>query len=309
MVKRSETTAMMLHGPLKPQPSERWVMYRILCPIIDASCIDSGFEPFFEYSLPSQPNSTLKVDIALLSGEKPVWYIEAKKFTRSLSPKMVEQYLHGDVMGAVTNGNYWIFLVQGRMAVIGPVLDSNAFPVEEEVKRIEAMFTCTSPAEALATGLFTDTRLNLLLNPAASMVRRPKADRGTRQIPLHTVYADMPSALDQALGKSPPGSITFHFLEMLREKNPEVPCGQIEVNDNRIVWTRGRFDRLCRIKLKSWQLNMVVAKEIIEWIGEVNISARLKTHDQNINMIEVFAGNTVSAETLLPVFAYPGKRS
>jgi hypothetical protein len=60
------TTSMMLDNPIRPQPSERWAMYRLICPVVDKACDVSALEPYFEYSQPNGPNRRLFADIALM---------------------------------------------------------------------------------------------------------------------------------------------------------------------------------------------------------------------------------------------------
>lgn len=75
--------------PIRPQPSERWAMYRLICPVTDAASEINGLEAFYEYSQPNGPNKRLSADIAIVQGSRPVWLIEAKKFARKLHPGQV----------------------------------------------------------------------------------------------------------------------------------------------------------------------------------------------------------------------------
>lgn len=79
--------------------------------------------------------------------------------------------------------------------------------------------------------------------------------------------------------------------------------------EQRLTWWRGGTDRLCRINLESKQLDVLVAQEIVDWIGETSIVARLKSHDSNALMREAFARNPSEANALVRVFAYPVSRT
>ncbi len=81
--------------------------------------------------------------------------------------------------------------------------------------------------------------------------------------------------------------------------------GILKVNDNRLVWSHGPTKRrLARIDLTSKQLEILIAAEVSEWLGATNIAARLKPHE-NLKMLQAFARDQASADSLLPVFQYP----
>ena len=102
---------MILPEKITPQSSERWVVYTLVCPLMVEVSKRFGWDYHFEYSQPVGPNRSRKVDVALLRGEQPVWYVEAKKWEKYPAPGMVTSYLHDNVAGVVTNGNYWVFVV------------------------------------------------------------------------------------------------------------------------------------------------------------------------------------------------------
>lgn len=280
-------------------------MYRIICPLVDISCERSGLEPYFEYAQSRRPNSMTKVDIALLSQDRSIWYIEAKKYARAIHPDMVITYLHDDVMGAVSNGNYWVFVIRGRTCTVGPILDASGAPLAALVKQVVELLACRSPEEALNVGEFTDSPVGLVSNLEASSVQRRSGGKGTRAFAVKTEYTSLTAALDQALSSCPPGSTTEYYLQRLQEASLEVTGGNLEVSDNRLIWRRGPTDRLARINLKSSQLEILIATEVSEWIGAANIAARLKIHDKNPKMLQAFAPDPASADSLLPVFQYP----
>ncbi len=97
---------MKLNEVIRPQPSERWAMYRLICPVVDRACEISGLEPFFEYSQPNGPNRRLSADIALMRGDRPIWLVEAKRYSQRLHPDLVASHLREGLMGTVTNGNH-----------------------------------------------------------------------------------------------------------------------------------------------------------------------------------------------------------
>jgi hypothetical protein len=295
------------HLPLNlhPQLSERWVMYRLVCPLVDISCERSGLEPYFEYAQPNGPNSSIKVDIALLSQDCPIWYIEAKKYARAIHPEMVLAYLHDDVMGAVSNGNYWVFVIRGRTCKVGPILDASGAPLPALVEQVVELLACRSPEEALNVGEFTGSPVGLVRNLEASSVQRRSGGKGTRVYAVKTTYTSLTAALNQALSSCLPGSTTEYYLRRLRAASLEVSGGILEVSDNRLIWQRRPQDRLARINLKSRQLEILIAAEVTEWIGAANIAARLKIHNKNPNMRQAFAPDPASADSLLPVFRYP----
>jgi len=297
-----------LPDEMEPQASEKWALYRIICPIVDTSCHFSGLEPYFEYPQPTGPNSVIKVDIALLTEQKkPIWYIEAKKFARPIHRAMIEGYLRDDLMGVVSNGNNWIFVIMGKAFTVGPILDNSNKPIDAEIDRIIRLLSCKSIKQLLGLGDFKEETPLLVKNVNASTVHRQSAGKGKRLYAEKTTYTELAPALQQACKASIPDSMTALYLHKLMDSGLQISGGFLEVSEKRLIWWRAKSDRLVRIDLTSKQLSVLIAREIIDWIGIAKISARLKIHDKNTNMMQSFANTPLKVESLLPVFQYPIK--
>ncbi len=288
--------------PIRPQPSERWAMYRLICPVTDAALEISGLEAFYEYSQPNGPNKRLSADIAIVQGSRPVWLIEAKKFARKLHPDLIDCYLKPGMMGAVTNGNHWIFLVRGKHVVYGPMVQPDG-QVDGAVRgRVTRMLASKSEDEAF--GLEDGWREDWL---GIAAVESPQIwymnkATGSREFAEKLHFDTLGEAACAALKHAKHGTSTALLLEELLAAQVEIRGGSVEVSKNRLIWVLPGLGRGARVDLASRQLDMLVHNTLIDAVGRDTISASIKLHDKNHHMSVCKASAPHEVSSLVPVF-------
>lgn len=166
-----------------PQKSERWVMYRIINPIVDFSCRSKPERiVFFEYNQPSSVGTVQSADIAVLEDNIPVILIEAKKADKEISPDLIAKYLSGTVFGIVSNGYWWIVVSSGgQTRHLYLNLWKNKRISEESLLDLIKILECSDPSEVQRISSGWDETIRYIkpeVRPA-----RSAAPRATRQLP------------------------------------------------------------------------------------------------------------------------------
>lgn len=293
----------MLTAPLIPQPSERWAMYRLICPIVDAAALASGLVPYFELSQPNGPNKRLSADIALVSGDKPVWLVEAKKFTKRLDPGLIAPYLSPDVMGVVTNGNHWVFVLGDEVFVAGPVLSETGSPNAKHQEAIISVLSSTNLKVAAGLARKSLSRWSEYVVSRKPTVWTINKGLGTREFAERTIYQRLSDVLPIALSLVVENSATESLLEELEETGAEIPIGYLELSENRLVWWLRNGLRGIRLNLKSRQIDMLSSSALLDAVGRAHIQASLKMHDKNHDMYVVRATELDEIRSLVPLFS------
>lgn len=295
---------MNLTKVFRPQPAERWVMYRLVCPVVDAACETSGIDPFFEYSTPNGPNKRLSADIALIPAGRstPVWMIEAKKFERHVDPGMVDSYLVPGAMGVVTNGNQWIFKIAGKYLGIGPLLRPDGRVDETVYRRLVALIATLDEDSALAlSDEWTDT-WTARTKAASPEIWKVSGGKGTRAYHEMIRYETLQEAAAAARAHAQSGTLAANLLDQIIDAGRQVPVGWIEVNKARMVWWLMHGRRGARLNLTGRHMEMLVDNVILDQIGRQNVKASIKMHDKNIAMSMLKAGMADELEGLVSVF-------
>ncbi len=288
------------------QPAERWVMYRLVMPIVDEACALNGLESYFEYFKPNGPNRRLSVDIALVDGnERPIWMIEAKKISRTLNPGFVTPYLTRGEMGVVSNGEYWVFCIDGETTTVGPILDADGYIIPNEVDRIVSTLFQVTPSDAKAalngwktgwSGYNIENKQNVwrLGKGTVERVFAKKMKTDSLQEAVGAILATSTAIK--------PETPLEKFLLMLQERDIEIPEGYIEFSVSRLVWRLADGRRGFRILLSGKQLEMLIHSDIVGSVGEERITAQAKMHDKNDKMILYKASTDAELASLLAIF-------
>ncbi|AUA55411.1 Uncharacterised protein [Achromobacter spanius] len=164
----------------------------------------------------------MSADIAIVQGSRPVWLIEAKKFARKLHPDLIDCYLKPGMMGVVTNGNHWIFLVRGKHVVYGPMVLPDG-QVDAAVRaRVTRMLACISEDEAF--GLENGWREDWL---GIVAVKSPKIwymnkATGSREFAEKLHFDTLGEAARAALKHAKHGTSTALLLEELLAAEMEI---------------------------------------------------------------------------------------
>lgn len=277
-------------------------MYRLICPVVDLALARNGLEAFFEFSQPNGPNKRLSADIALIRGEQPVWLIEAKRFTQSLHPDLVAPYLKPGMMGAVTNGNHWVFIVRGQTIVLGPMIKSNGsrdLNVEAEVVSI---LTLLSEDDVLKhTGPWAASWAPFE-RTSGPPIWRLNEGAGSREFAEKVTFEHLSDAVKAALPHVRPNSPTAQLLEELNESGADISSGSIEVSSKRLIWWLPDRRRGARLNLESSQVEMLVLNSILSKVGRDQIQASVKLHDKNHAMSTCKANSLAEVRSLVAIF-------
>jgi hypothetical protein len=272
---------MRLEVPLRPQPSERWAMYRLICPVVDRACDESGLEPFFEYSQPNGPNRRLSADIALMRRDQPIWLIEAKKFSQRLHPDLVAPYLKEGMMGIVTNGNYWVFCVNGKTFTAGPLLNDSRHVERTILDQLVSLIATEKEEHALAQSHAWNTEWVPFQRYARPEVWRTSAAKGTRLFAEKQRFSTLRDAVLNAKEHVASDSVIGFFLEEIIESGQEISVGEIEVSEKRLIWWLPDGRRGARINLEGRHLEILFLNEFLDLYGRTRILGSLKMHDKN----------------------------
>ena len=293
----------MLTGKITPQPSERWAIYRMICPIVDSATAASGLVSYFEFSQPNGPNKRLSADIALLNNNKPVWLIEAKKFGKKLDPGLIAPYLTDGVMGVVTNGNYWIFVICQKIYVAGPVLSEHGEAIFDIQTVIISLLSQTNEDAAASLACKTLSAWSGHIISKRPTVWTLNKGLGSREFAKKVIYNRLSDAVLEVLPLVVEGSPTELLLEELQQSGAEIPGGRIEVSKNRLVWWLQSGARAIRLNLKSRQIDMLASNRLIEAVGKTLIRASIKMHDKNYEMSVLRATEVDEVRSLVALFS------
>ncbi|GAB3656317.1 hypothetical protein [Ramlibacter alkalitolerans] len=278
-------------------------MYRLICPVVDAALEVNGLEAFFEYSQPNGPNRRLSADVAILRNEEPVWLIEAKRFTQKLHPDLVAGYLKPGVMGVVTNGNDWIFVVRGKHLRIGPMVHEDGtidIAIRDALVRT---LSSVSEDDALRNHtLWCDAWVVPKKSGKAPAVWEVNRGKGSRVYAEKETFTRLRDAVQKAAEFAKPDSQTGFFLEEVLQSGSEIPGGSIEVSEKRLIWWLPGGGRGVRINLESKQLEILVHNSLLDAVGRHNIKASIKLHDKNHAMSVCKASTPAELRSLVPVF-------
>ncbi|KQS87547.1 MULTISPECIES: hypothetical protein [unclassified Rhizobium] len=295
---------MNLTKVFRPQPSERWAMYRLVCPVVDAACEVSFLEPFFEYPQPNGPNKRLSADIALMAEgrQTPIWLVEAKKFGKQVHPGMIDPYLNPGAMGCVTNGNQWIFKIAGRYLSIGPLLRLDGQMDESVYRRLVTLIATVDEGSALVlSDEWTDT-WTMKAKAAAPSIWKVSGDKGTRAYQEKIRYETLQEAAVAARAYAMSGTLVADMLDQIIDAGLQAPVGWFEVNQARIIWWVKHKMRGARLKLTGRHIEMLVDNVILDRIGRQNVKASIKMHDKNMQMSMLKAGLADELAGLVSVF-------
>lgn len=102
----------------QPQSSERWAMYRLIVPVVDAANSALGLEVYFEFNQTSAHATSQSVDIALRDASGTRVMVEAKRVDREISAEQISKYLSPDTRGVVTNGVDWVLCCDRKNKVV-----------------------------------------------------------------------------------------------------------------------------------------------------------------------------------------------
>ncbi len=277
---------------VRPQPSERWAMYRLICPVVDAACNKSRLEPFFEYSQPNGPNKRLSADIALMHDglQTPVWIIEAKKYGRRIDPGMIDPYLNPGAMGVVTNGNQWVFKIAGKYLSIGPLLRPDGRIDPPTFEKLVAMISTVDEKSALALSDRWVATWQQMSKPSGPAVWKVSGGMGSRAYHPKTRYETLAEAAVAARGQTPSETLAAAFLDRVISSEIRASCGFFEVSQARLIWWIEERMRGLRLNLSGQHLELLVDNTLLDGLGRGNIRASIKMHDKNIRMSLLKAG-------------------
>lgn len=289
---------------VRPQPSERWAMYRLICPVVDAACSISGLEPFFEYAQPNGPNKRLSADIALTAeGRKtPVWLVEAKKFGRKIDPGMIDAYLNPGAMGLVTNGNQWIFKIAGRYLSVGPLLRPDGRVDEAIYNRLVEMIGTVEEASALALSDAWMDMWKATRQATGPAIWKISGGKGSRAYHEKTRYETLQEAAAAARTYTSSDTLAAALLDTIIATGQQTPVGYFEVNEARMIWWVSEKVRGARLNLTGKHMEMLVDNCILDSFGRHNVKASIKMHDKNIRMSVLKAGLPEELSGLVPLF-------
>jgi hypothetical protein len=287
---------------IRPQPSERWAMYTLICPLVDRANAISGFASYYEYSRPNGPNRRLSADIALIENDKVVWLIEAKKFSRVLSPELIDAYLTDGTMGVVTNGNHWIFIAGDQKCTVGPIVDASGTIEEERAALIVALLQTRSIVEATRIQAGWSNTWQKIPRVKTPMMWELSAGLGSRSFYEKVKCLSLSEAASQALRHVYSDSPTEHFFKRLLERSFSIATGTIEVSEKRLIWWITPSTRGARINLESSMLEILVLSSLLDALGRHNVFASQKIHDKNLAMTVCKATKPHEIDSLIPLF-------
>lgn len=293
---------MKIDAIVRPQPSERWAMYRLICPVVDKACDVSRLEPFFEYSQPNGPNRRLSADIALMKNDQPIWLIEAKRFNQRLHPDLITPYLKECVMGIVTNGNHWIFCVQGKTFTAGPLLNMSGQIDESILECLVALISTDSEDAALAQAYPWSSAWQPFARSVGPNIWRSTAGTGARLFVEKHKFSTLMEAVSAAQAHVQQDTIVRLFLDELIVAGQEITTGMIEVSTKRLIWWLPDRRRAARVNLEGKQLEILILNELLDSLGRNRVIASVKIHDKNHKMSICKASTLAEVRSLVPIF-------
>lgn len=267
-----------------PQPAERWVMYRLITPVVDYATVGMSVTLYFEFNQTSEHRTHQSVDIALLDNQNtPQVLVEAKRVNRKLSPEQIAKYLEPGVRGIVTDGYIWILCEGERHSTIRLFFDGQL--VEETLDQIVAFITGKP---------FTAEKVNSVSDEYSSTEKVHKVEKLHRaKRAKHTVQStknaeDFQAFID-TLDKSPAAEIAllssiYKALQKLRT----TPNFHWETRVTRVSFFDDSLpkkqQRLARIELGKKQPDILIRNEIVNKNLELAKIATPTIHDKGKHM-------------------------
>lgn len=270
------------------QKSERWVMYRLVNPIVDYACEQTKWLPFFEYVQASQVRTVQSVDIALLEDNKPRIYIEVKKIDKELSPDLVNKYLPDNLIGAVTNGCDWIFASQQKYLYLS-LLHESGFRINEHDLDVIIDILRHPDHHHLVK---IDAELEIETRVMKKKFSKPKSiqlQKAEKKDYPKSQFDSAQSALNAVNTRTDIPDLTRMFLlSFLSKANKHRRGIYFEMNENRFVWfdvnLHTQSNRLGRVLLKGGIPDILIFTQLVSKNPRLEQIVRSEIHKKTADM-------------------------
>ena len=197
---------------------------------------------------------------------------------------MIDAYITPGVMGAVSNGNYWIFKIRERFLNVGPVLNIDGRIDQDVYNLVVSLLTVSDELTAISTvegwtDIWQPTNVF-----SAPRLWRASGGKGERAYHKKMRFNSLAEAAAAAKEKAADGAMAALLLEELLQIPEAQPVGYWEVSEGRMVWWLKEGERVARLDLTGKQLELLIHNKLLDAVGRENIHASIKMHDKNTAM-------------------------
>lgn len=270
------------------QKSERWVMYRLVNPIVDHACEATKWLPFFEYAQASQVRTVQTIDIALLENKIPKIYIEVKKIDKELSPDLVNKYLPDNLVGAVTNGCDWVFASQKKYLYLSLLHDNGSEIKEHDLDLIIDILRNPIPGHLSSIDADWEIETRVMKKKFA----KPKSiqlQKAAKKDYPRSRFDSAQSALNAVNSRADIPDLTRTFLlSFLSSANKHRRDIYFEMNENRFVWfdlnLHTKSNRLGRVLLKGSIPDILIFTPLVSRNPHLEQIVRSEIHKKTADM-------------------------
>ena len=267
----------------KPQPSERWAMYRLIAPVVDYANQSMGLFPCFEYNQTSSHGTHQSVDIALLDDQDtPRVLIEAKRAGRKVSPEQIEKYLIHTTRGVVTNGFIWILCHQGKHEAV------TLFKDHLETESLVRILGFLKGSNAITGKLSTSDHVYSNPVKVRRIVNKVKISRPTHSIAVCSTHEDLLGFIQSSENRPTNELALLHSICHALNENTTPECLRVETRKTRISFFDNRLsrnkNRLARIELGKAHPDILVRTWVVDKYPELTSIAKSDIHDKGAHM-------------------------
>jgi len=279
------------------QQSERWVMYRLINPIVDYACGLTGQLPYFEYPQAKDTPASEKIDIGIFDNFNPKIFIEAKKLRKKIDPDLITHYLKDHIIGIVSNGYNWIIAIKKDSSFEYSYL--TIFKDEKiDLSNLDLLIS-----------VLTNQNTEMLLLQKSFNWRKDKIEIGNNLKTFIPPYQKAAKIYHEHKNFDKPdeakkfiqdfehisdiqNSFCFNFLDEIENKKENL---YFKIRKSRLSWF-SPYKRLGRIEFNGEKGSILVATEIVEANPQLDriIASKVHSKHRGMRVYDIFDEKTAA---------------
>ena len=285
-MKKRELIKLLESQMRKPQQSERWVMYKIINPIVDYACELTSWYPYYEFPQAKLTPASQKIDIGIFENLEPRVFVEAKKIRKRIDPDLILPYLRGNIIGLVSNGYNWIIIVKNGSYYIYSYITifNNGLVIEKNLDLIISSLTLRNPRDLVKEIQYNWTTDVVEIGNNLKTFIPP-------YIKAKKIYHEHQSFKNPSAGikiiksfeniSNIQNSFCIHLLDEIKVNKENL---YFEIRKSRMSWFFKPIKRIGRIEFNGRKANILVKSEIVLNNPKLDKIVKSKVHSKHRGM-------------------------
>ena len=285
-MKKNELIKFLQSQIRKPQQSERWVMYKIINPIVDYACELTSWYPYYEFPQAKLTPASQKIDIGIFDNLEPRAFVEAKKIRKKIDPDLILPYLKGNVIGLVSNGYNWIITVKNGSSHNYSYITifNNGLVNEKKLDLIISSLTVSNPRDILKEKQYDwVTDVVEIGNNLKTFI--PPYQKATKIYHEYQSFKDPTEGIKFIKSFENISNIQYsfctHLLNGIKVNKENL---HFEIRKSRMSWFFEPSKRIGRIEFTGKKANILVKSEIVLSNPKLDTIVKSKVHSKHRGM-------------------------